>query len=292
MAPHTWSHLGDTVSDATHHMYYRGQRIREAYYRGEKIWGRAERFLGIIVMRPPDKLHYPERRREALREIAVTQIPEKRTHNEGEEFDFSGSVVTAFYVDNTTEDITDNCVFVPFEESNPFAGLTSEGALPVINEPLDYTGIKVFALWSGGRMEDITDECEFYPSEGSLIDPSSILVGIVIEQLPSKVTYSSGEHLNYSGLVVKAVYADGHAIDVTSECSFAPLAGDMAGDNRVRMMKIAITKLPKKLVYSPDEPISYEGIEIRALYSNGLSLDVTSECIFNPSETVKEEGYE
>lgn len=38
MAPHTWSHLGNTVSDATHHMYYRGQRIKEAYYRGECIW--------------------------------------------------------------------------------------------------------------------------------------------------------------------------------------------------------------------------------------------------------------
>lgn len=42
MAPHTWSNLGDTVSDATHHMYYRGQRIKEAYYRGEKIWGEEE----------------------------------------------------------------------------------------------------------------------------------------------------------------------------------------------------------------------------------------------------------
>ena len=35
---HTWSYLGDIVSDATHHMYYRGQRIKEAYYRGEKVW--------------------------------------------------------------------------------------------------------------------------------------------------------------------------------------------------------------------------------------------------------------
>lgn len=42
MAPYTWSYLGDTVSDATHHMYYRGQRIKEAYYRGEKIWGEPE----------------------------------------------------------------------------------------------------------------------------------------------------------------------------------------------------------------------------------------------------------
>lgn len=43
MAPHTWSYLGDTVSDATHQMYYRGQLIKEAYYRGEKIWGETPR---------------------------------------------------------------------------------------------------------------------------------------------------------------------------------------------------------------------------------------------------------
>ena len=37
--PHTWKlPYGDIVSDKTHAMYYRGQRIKEAYYRGEKIW--------------------------------------------------------------------------------------------------------------------------------------------------------------------------------------------------------------------------------------------------------------
>lgn len=39
MAPHTWSWLGETVSDTTHRMIYRGEEIKEAYYRGEKIWG-------------------------------------------------------------------------------------------------------------------------------------------------------------------------------------------------------------------------------------------------------------
>lgn len=42
MAPHTWSHLGNTVSDDKYRMYYRRQRIKEAYYRGEKIWGEEE----------------------------------------------------------------------------------------------------------------------------------------------------------------------------------------------------------------------------------------------------------
>lgn len=38
MAPHVWSYLGDTVSDDKYRMYYRGQRIKKAYYRGECIW--------------------------------------------------------------------------------------------------------------------------------------------------------------------------------------------------------------------------------------------------------------
>lgn len=39
MPPHTWSWLGETVSDSTHRMFYRGEEIKEAYYRGEKVWG-------------------------------------------------------------------------------------------------------------------------------------------------------------------------------------------------------------------------------------------------------------
>lgn len=39
MPPYTWSWHGETVSDSTHRMFYRGEEIKEAYYRGEKIWG-------------------------------------------------------------------------------------------------------------------------------------------------------------------------------------------------------------------------------------------------------------
>lgn len=35
---HTWSILGDTVNDQNYALYYRGQRIKEAYYRGQCVW--------------------------------------------------------------------------------------------------------------------------------------------------------------------------------------------------------------------------------------------------------------
>ena len=41
--PHTWKlPYGDIVSDKTHAMYYRGQKIKEAYYRGECVWRKEE----------------------------------------------------------------------------------------------------------------------------------------------------------------------------------------------------------------------------------------------------------
>ena len=211
MTGHTWSHLGDTVSDATCRMYYRGQRIREAYYRGEKIWGE-DRFLGIRLANLPNKLHYGT------------------------------------------------------------------------NETLDYTGVKILGVWASGRTEDITAECEFYPEEGTAITPSDILVGIVIAQLPNKQLYGPGERFNYAGTVINAVYADGHTVDVTSECKFSPDSGKPADECRVRMTGIVITQFPTKMEYASGETISYDGIKVRAFYSNERSVDVTSDCAFIPAD--------
>ena len=37
--PHTWKlPYGGVVSDKTHNMYYRGQKIKEVYYRGNCVW--------------------------------------------------------------------------------------------------------------------------------------------------------------------------------------------------------------------------------------------------------------
>ena len=203
---HTWSYFGDTVSDATHHMYYRGQRIREAYCRGEKIWG--EDFLGAVLAHLPDKLHYAS------------------------------------------------------------------------GEAIDYTGVKILGVWEGGRTEDITEKCEFLPEEGTVIDPSTVLIGIVVAQLPNKTTYSEGETLNYAGVVILAVYADWHTVDVTSECVFTPKSGAPA--KVPALIGIFVTKLPTKTAYVSGDEISYDGVVVMGIYTNGMAVDITAECAFTP----------
>lgn len=205
---HIWYHLGERVSDATHEMYYRGQRIREAYYRGELIWG--DEFLGILLDHLPYQLHYERR------------------------------------------------------------------------EAVNYNGVVILGVWSKGRTEDITDKCEFHPKEGTLIDPSTVLTGIMVAQLPSKTSYSSGERLTYSGVRVVAVYADGHMANVTPECEFSPKEGTIA--NAPSLIGIFVTKLPTKSTYASGDELDLEGVIVVAVYTNGVTIDVTSECSFSPDD--------
>lgn len=210
MAPHMWSHLGDTVSDNKYHMYYHGQRIKEAYYRGEKIWA-VDDFLDILLDKVPDKLHYS---------------PE---------------------------------------------------------EEIDYSGARILGVWSSGRAEDITGECDFFPEEGTSIDLSKILLGIVLGRLPNKTAYSAGERINYDGLVILAVYADWHTQDITSECDFYLSPESIAA--APSLIGILVTKLPDKTIYARDEPLDFSGIRICAAYSNGRLADVTNECAIEKVES-------
>lgn len=210
MPGNTWYKLGDVANDLTGDLYYRGQRIREAYYRGEQIWG--EEFLGILLARLPNKLHYME------------------------------------------------------------------------NELLDYTGAKILGIWTHGHAEDITEKCEFYPTDGTLIDMSTTLLGIIVARLPNKTTYGAGEHFDYSGVMIVAIYADGHTVDITAECEFNPASGKSV--RNARMVAILVTKLPDKTIYAPGEEIDYTGVKIIAVYSNGRLAEITEESTFFIEENV------
>lgn len=266
--PHICYKLGDGATDISSDMYYRGQRIKEAYYRGEKVWG--EEFLGILLARLPDKLHYPGNG--GLLGIDITKLPDKTHYTTGEDFDYSGAVVMANYTDGSAIDITSQCAFVPATKMLD-SGFNSGVTIPQQeNEPIDYTGIKILGVWTHG-MEDITEKCEFFPVEGTLIDKSTALLGIVVSRLPNKTTYGAGDVFDYSGVMVLAIYADGHAVDITSECKFNPDSGKPV--RNVRMVGILVTKLPTG---TEDNP--YEEIEVTAVYTNGQILDITSECAF------------
>lgn len=272
MPRYTCYKLGDGANDIKHDMYYRGQRIREAYYRGEQIWGGV--FVGILLVRLPDKLHYPGMG--TLTKIEVTRPPDRTEYGHGEDFDYSGAVITANYTDGSAVDITSQCTFTPATDILAFNANVHMESSNTENEPLDYTGIKVLGLWSDGYTEDITEKCEFYPEEGTLINKSTALIGIIVARLPNKTTYNAGDFFDYSGVVVVAVYADGHTVDITDKCVFNPTSEKPVSVKHVHMVCILVTKTPTG---TGDDP--YEGVEVTAVYSNGQTVDVTSECVFS-----------
>ena len=203
MAPHTWSYLGDTVSDATRHMYYRGQRIREAYYRGEKIWY-SDELSRIFIAKLPNKLHYAP----------------------NESIDYEGVKILGVWLSGRTEDVTTDCEFYPPEGmfidlSEVFLGIVlaqlPNKAAYSAGERLNYDGASILAIYADWHVEDITSECEFYQNSGTLaLAPS--LIGILVTKLPDKVIYKRGESLNFSGLKVYAAYTNGRLANVTNEC--------------------------------------------------------------------------
>lgn len=266
MPGNTWYKLGDMANDVTGDLYYRGQRIREAYYRGEQIWG--EEFLGILLARLPDKLHYPGNG--GLLGIDITKLPDKTHYTTGEDFDYSGSVVIANYTDGSAIDITSQCAFIPATEILNSEVSTNITVAQTEDEPIDYSGIKVLGVWTHST-EDITEKCEFFPPEGTLIDKSTALLGIIVARLPNKTIYAAGESLDYSGVMVLAVYADGHTVDITSECEFNPSSEKLV--RSVHMVGILVIRLPTG---TEDNP--YEGVEVTAFYSNGQFVDVTEYC--------------
>jgi len=114
--------------------------------------------------------------------IEVTQEPTKTTYKIGEPLDLTGIVVTATYSDDTEE--------VTITEAN-ITGFDSSTV-----------GEKTLTVTYGGKTDTFTV---------TVIELSSIAVTTP----PNKTTYSIGEALNLTGLVVTATYSDDSTEEVT-----------------------------------------------------------------------------
>ena len=117
---------------------------------------------------------------------------------------------------------------------------------------LDYGAVVVGAVMEDGTEIDVSLDCTFYPAEGSVIPDTDevevtvmydcedgrfedtftipvqepYVTGVAVTSLPTKSTYSAGEQLNYTGLVVTATYNNGTTADVTADCEIEPEAGE------------------------------------------------------------------
>ena len=197
MPPHTWIFNGEKVSDSTHKMYYRGQEIKEAWYRGEKIWENIRsRLVGIRVARLPNKLVY---------------FPV-------ETLDFTGARIEAIYKDDRIIDQTPKIIGIAIAKM-PDKVLYRRG------ESMNYDGIIIYAVLSDGRKRDITTDCELTPVNGTMVPSGQTYPVVSIAAFPSKTVYRRGETLDYSGLAVRKKNQDGSEVDITGYCNFDPSSG-------------------------------------------------------------------
>ena len=133
--------------------------------------------------------------------------PTKTSYNSGEVADYTGISIKATYSDDSEADVTNLCTF------NPAVGtdITSDTQVTV-----SYTE------------NQITQTCSF---QLTVAVPQSSLLEIT--SMPTKVNYSAGETISYSGLIVSAVYDDGTKHDVTAWCDFSPASGSIMPENDV-----------------------------------------------------------
>ena len=200
-----------------------------------------------------------------------------------------------------------------------------------INEILDYTGCEVIAHYTNDFSQDVTANATFSPAAGSLMSRGlnrvnvsyteagitktgsfnvevALLTGLEIETPPTKVIYAQNETLDYTGIVVYAVFSDGGTSDVTEYVEYSIPAGtvlsnlgeqtitvsyrDSANDTASTELKIKVyEKIVKSLTITPPTKTSYRlgdnvdltGCVVIANYSNDTTADVTNSCVFTPA---------
>ena len=209
--------------------------------------------------------------------LLVTTLPTKISYKAGEVISYDGIIVTASYSDGSTSDVSNKCTF------SPVAGKTFDPRTDV-NVSVSYVE------------NNITHNCTFTLAETTLTE---------LTVKPARTSFKSGEAIRYLGTVIKAVYSDNSTEDVTSKCTFSPAAGkafNPATDTTVTvnytegditqtfsltetvLTDITIVHQPKKKEYREGDVISYNGLAIRASYSDSSTKIVTNECVISPVE--------
>lgn len=171
---------------------------------------------------------------------------------------------------------------------------------------IDTSTFEVSITATGGAVSVLSGNCRARIMQGgtAYVAPSNELEYIQIDAEP-KLLYHVGETIDYTGLLVNAYYEDGHAVDVTSQCTITPAAGtvvteaDYVGifvkieyqgfpeslDLEVdALIAISVKKDPTKDSYFVGENIDLSGLKIEASYSVSKDKDVTSKCTFNPAD--------
>lgn len=138
-----------------------------------------------------------------LSSLSISSYPTKTSYDFNDQLDLTGVSVTAHYTDESTATVTGECTFTPANGSS----LTSSG-----------TQIISVAYTEGG----ITRTTSFNITVAA---PPKSLSSIAVTTNPTVMSYTVGDTLDLTGIVVTATYSDNSTDDVTNICVFSPADG-------------------------------------------------------------------
>ena len=137
---------------------------------------------------------------------------------------------------------------------------------------------------------------------------SNELSYIDVQYEPHPNTYWLNQPLVYNGLKVVAEYEDGHVVDITSQCTLNPAEGTIATNLNYTNVDVTYMDGEKPLhtafameEITPEElkivdPIKtkyysgrgdrldYNGLIVKARFSDGTEIDVTDQCEISPAD--------
>lgn len=226
-----------------------------------------------------------------LEYIDVFKEPNKIVYKRGENIDFTGLIIRAYYSNGSFADITNQCTY------NPINGSVAT----------DRSYINVKATY-------VEDGKAYYADFGLEVMALS-WIDVVAD--PTKLTYRVGDTLDFTGMVIYAYYDDNSYVDVTSGCVISPAEGTTITESMEtillnisydddgtelktvydklelhKLIALDLAKDPTKTDYFVGDTLDLTGVQIKAEYSDDTEADVTASCTFSPADgsTLSQQG--
>lgn len=190
--------------------------------------------------------------------VSVLSLPGKLNYRKGETLDASGLKLRVYYGNGTTADISEGFELRPVQ-------LTAVGEQEIT---VSYGGCY----------------CSF---KVTVEEEEEKIVRIEISSLPSKLTYTAGERLDTTGMVVRLYTNLDNFKDVTSGFSCDPVLLSTVGTQTVKvnygsksctftvtvkekneLKSLSLASLPTQTVYTVGDSLNTTGLSLSAVYSD------------------------
>lgn len=192
-----------------------------------------------------------------LSRIEVTHMPNETRYSVGETFDSTGLVITAYYNDNTSEQVTE------YTLSNP---------------DMSTYGIKTITVTYKEKTVDFN----------ILVSDIS---GIEVKTMPAKIEYPKGDAFDTAGLSILVKYTDGTSETITTGFELSGFDSSSVGEKTITvtykthtatfkvtvygLSGIRITSFPSKVYYKIGESFDPSGLTVAEVRHDGIEKEIT-----------------